>query len=229
MNKLIILSGILTATLFLCLAGNTEAQVEVTRGSTHKYSVTPVPGTATYVYHWSVTPGGTSSTFGTSATTNDIVWDGAAGTYTITVYASRPVSDCSGNNQTLSVAVLDMNIVWAVNSSTECPKTDNETGDFIITANYTGVSGTWSFNYCIDGNGVQTVTVPAGNNSKDITISGFINTSNAATAMHTIRITSVTTADHYTVNYTGSEADAASRLYTVTIDPTPGTTSIIQL
>jgi hypothetical protein len=228
MNKQPILTGMLAITLLLFMVSHINAQVEVTKGSTHKYSVTPLPGSATYDYHWSITPGGTSSAFGTAATTNDIVWDGTAGTYTITVYPSKPVSNCAGNNQTLSITVVNMNIVWSATSSTQCPKTDNETGDFTITANYTGVSGIWSFHYSIDGGTDQTVSVTSGI-TKDVTVSGFINTSNTATEAHTIRITSVTTADSYTVNYTGAEADAASRLYTVTVDPTPGTTGIIQL
>jgi hypothetical protein len=207
---------------------NANAQVQITKGSTHKYSVTPLPGTATYDYHWSVTPGGTTSTFGTAATSNDIVWDGASGTYTITIYPTKPVSGCAGNNQTLSVTVVDMNIVWASTSSTQCPKTDNQTGDFSIIANYTGVSGAWSFKYIIDSGSEQTVNVAAGNSST-VNITGFTNASNTATASHTIRITSVTTPDNYTANYTGAESDAATRLYTVTVDPTPGTTGIIQL
>jgi len=217
----------MAACLLLFCIDNTNAQVQVTKGSTHKYSVTPLPGTATYEYHWS-SNGGTSSTFGTAAATNDIVWDGAAGAYTITVYPVKPVSNCAGNNQTLAVTIVDMSIAWSVTSSTQCPKTDNQTGDFSIIANYSGVSGAWSFKYSIDGATAQNVDVASGSTST-VSISGFANTSNTATATHTVQITSITTPDGYTVNYSGSEADAATRLYTVTIDPTPGTSGIIQL
>jgi hypothetical protein len=220
-----LLSVLVTLFVLLCVS-NINAQVQVTKGSTHTYSVTPLPGTATYNYNWSVT-GGTTSSFGTAATTNSIVWDGAAGAYTITVYPVKPVSNCAGNNQTLAITVVDMNIVWATTSSTQCPKTDNQTGNFSITANYTGISGPWSFRYSIDGAVAQNVNVVAMDTT--ISIPGFTNTSNTATADHTIRITSITTPDSYTLNYTGTEADAATRLYTVTVDPTPATTGIIQM
>jgi len=221
----ILLSALVTCFLLIC-AGNINAQVQVTKGSTHTYSVTPLPGAATYNYVWSTT-GGTTSAFGTAATTNNIVWDGTAGAYTITVYPVKPVSSCAGNNQTLSITVVDMNIVWDAISSTQCPKTDNQSGDFSIIANYTGISGAWSFNYSIDGAIAQNVNVAAGNTST-LSITGFTNASNSDTEDHTIRITSITTPDNYTVNYTGAEADAATRLYTVTVDPTPATTGIIQ-
>ena len=227
MKKIGILFSCYIATFLLFGINNLVAQVQVTKGSTHTYSVTPLPGAATYDYHWSVTAGGTTSAFGTTATSNAIVWDGLAGAYTITVYPSKPVSNCAGNNQTLLVTVVDMNILWATTSSTQCPKTDNQTGDFSITANYTGVAGAWSFKYSIDGAAAQTVNVAAGNTS-NVSITGFTNASNSATAAHTMRITSVTTPDNHTVNYTGVEADASTRLYTVTVDPTPATTGIIQ-
>jgi hypothetical protein len=227
MKTIRVLTSLLVVTLLLCYTEVAKAQVQVTKGSTHKYSVTPLPGAATYNYNWSVT-GGTSSVFGTLATTNDILWDGAAGTYTLTVYPVKPISNCAGNNQTLSVTIVDMNLVWSTTSSTQCPKTDNQTGDFSITANYTGIVGAWSFKYSIDGGADQTVNVAAGNTST-VNITGFTNASNTAQATHTVRITSVTTPDNYTLAYTGAEADAATRLYTVTVDPTPGTSGIIQL
>jgi hypothetical protein len=204
-----------------------NAQIQVTKGSKDKYSVTPIPESTTYDYNWSVT-GGTSSNFGTASTTNDIIWDGAPGIYTITVYPSIPGFDCKGNNQTITVTVVAMNIIWTTAGSTQCPKTDNQTGDFSIVANYTGVPGTWSFKYSIDSGAPRTVYVAAGNHST-VDITGFTNASNTATADHTIRITAVTTPDKYTVNYTGAEPDASTRLYTVTVDPTPATSGIIQL
>ncbi|MBN2349505.1 MAG: hypothetical protein JXJ22_11730 [Bacteroidales bacterium] len=226
-RKGIVYSCLVTVFLFCCIIFS-NAQVQVTKGSTHHYTVSPIPAVASYNYNWSVTPGGTSSIFGTDSISNDILWDGAPGMYTITVYPTRLVSGCAGNNQTLLVSVVDMDIKWNSTSSIQCPKTDNQTGDFFITADYTGVAGAWSFSYSIDGAAEQTVTIPAGN-STTVNIDGFINPSSTTQANHTIRITSITTPDNYTVNYTGSEADAAKRLYTVTIDPTPNTSSIIQL
>jgi len=126
----------------------------------------------------------------------------------------NPISNCAGNNQLLSVTIVDMNIVWSATSSTECPKTDNQTGDFTVTANYSGISGAWGFKYSIDGAAAQSVSIPSGNTST-VTITGFTNASNTATENHTIRVTSITTPDNYTLNYTGTEIDAATRLYTV--------------
>ncbi len=215
------------AALLLLGVNDVVAQVQVTRGSIHHYSVLPIPDTATYDYHWSVTPGGTSSVLGTAATTNDVLWDGATGMYTITVYPVKPVAGCVGNNHTLLISVVEMNIVWFSTSSTECPRTDNQTGDFDLFAEYTGVTGSWSFNYSIDGTAEQTVNVAAGN-SATVTINGFTNASVTSPEIHTIRITSVTTYDNHTVNFTGAEFDAATRLYMVTVGPTPNTSDIIQ-
>jgi hypothetical protein len=227
MKKYRINSGILGLPILFICCMNLNAQVQVTRGSTHHYSVTPLPGAATYHYHWSCS-GGTNSVFGNSATTNDIVWDGTAGLYLITVYPVKLVSDCEGNNQTLSVELVDMNILFAETSSIQCPKTDNETGDFSITVYYTGVSGIWSFSYSINGGLDQNVNVTSGNSST-ISIPGFTNASSTNSETHTIRITSVTTADNYTRVYTGTETDASLRLYSVTVEPTPATSEIIQL
>ena len=223
----IIFCCFVTALVFYSV-NNVNAQVQVTKGSTHYYSVSPVPGTATYDYHWSVTPGGTSSEFGIADTTNDIIWDGATGIYTISVYPTKPVSGCAGNSQILLINVADMNIAWSSTSSTQCPKTDNQSGDFSITADYTGVTGAWSFKYSIDDTDEHTINVAAGN-SAIVNIDGFTNASSITSAIHTIRITSVTTPDNYTVNYTGTEFDAATRLHIVTVNPTPGTSGIIQL
>ena len=223
----IILNCFVTALLFNGII-NANAQVQVTKGSIHHYSVSPIPDTASYNYHWTVTPGGTSSDFGTAASTNDILWDGATGLYTITVYSTKPVSNCAGNNQTLLIDIVDMKIVWTDTGSIQCPKTDNQSGDFFIIADYTGVTGAWSFTYRIDGSVEQTVNVASGN-SAIVNIDGFTNASGTVPAIHTIRISSVTTPDNYTVSYSGTESDADTRLYIVTVDPTPNTSGIIQL
>jgi gliding motility-associated-like protein len=212
-----ILSGCAVVLLFFG-GSNVFGQVQVTRGSTHHYSVAPVSGNPIYDYHWSVTPGGTSSVFGTADTTNDVLWDGTTGLYTITVYPTKPASGCAGSNQTLEIEVVDMNIVVSPTSSIQCPRTDNQSGDFSITINYTGVTGAWSFKYSIDGDAEQTEYVVAGN-STVLHIAGFVNASKTATENHTIRISSVTSFDNYTLNFTGNESDAASRLHTVAVEP----------
>ncbi len=228
MKKLGIIYSCIVAVFLMNGVCKVNAQVQVIKGSIHHYSVSPIPDTAVYDYHWSVTPGGTSSDFGTAETTNDILWDGAIGMYTITVYPTKPVAGCAGSNHTLLISVVEMNIVWSSISSTECPRTDNQTGDFALTAEYNGVAGAWSFNYSIDGMAEQTVNVAAGNITT-VTIDGFTNASVTLSEIHTIRITSVTTYDNHTVNFTGAEFDAATRLHTVTVDPTPDTSGIIQL
>ncbi len=216
-------------TAFLLFSFNlTQAQVQVTRGSVHHYSVSPVIGTPVYNYHWSVTPGGTLSDFGTADTTNDVLWDGSTGMYTISVYPTKPVSGCAGSSHTLLVEVVEMTIAWSGTSSTECPKTDNQSGDFTVDVDYAGLTGAWSLTYSIDGDAGQTVNVAAGNHAS-VTIDGFINLSATTQAIHTIRISSVTTPDNHTVIYTGTEPDAALHIYTVTVEPTPGTSGIIQL
>jgi hypothetical protein len=226
MKKINILLSSLIIVFLMFSISNASSQIKVTKGSTHKYSVTPDPTTAVYNYNWKTT-GGTSSTFGTAATTNNILWDGAAGDYTLTVYPSNTTTGCAGNNQTLTVSIVDMNITWSALTSTSCPNTDNQTGDISLTATYTGITGAWSFKYSIDGGTEQSVSVASGTTST-VTIPGIKNTSSTATADHTIRITSITTPDNYTFAYDGTETDKASHLHTVTVQPTPATGAITQ-
>jgi len=225
-NKIVFTILFVIALLLLGICQAT-AQVEVSKGSTHKYSVTPI-GDTNLDYHWSVTPGGTSSSFGTGSTSNDVIWDGAVGEYIITVYPTKQASDCEGRSNSLSIRVVEMKIQWTTTTSSQCPRTDNQTGDFDLIVNFTGVSGAWSFSYRIDDAPPQTIHVASGN-SITINFSGFTNASNTNTEDHTIKITSVTTADNYTVNYTGIETDAEKRLHIITIEPTPDTSGIIQL
>ena len=204
-----------------------NAQQQVTKGSIHTYSVTAGSDAVDYVYHWSAS-GGTSSPFGTGDTTNAILWDGLPGLYTLSVFVEQPVTKCLGNNQSFAIRIVGMNIFWSEQSSRQCPSTDNETGTFPITAEYTGIAGNWSFCYRIDDSSSQKVNVSSGSSST-IYIPGFTNESNSTPENHAIRITSVTSPDNYTIQYTGTEPDAASRIYMVTIEPTPGTSGIIQI
>jgi gliding motility-associated-like protein len=215
---------IITAAMLICL-NKTMAQVQVSIGSAHTYSVSPLSDTASYIYHWSST-GGTSSDFGTSDTAKNIVWEGPPGLYTVSEFPEKVISNCFGDTQTLTVSVLNINIVWTNDSSTQCPNTENQTGDFSIIASYTGVEGAWSFKYCIDGIDTFNVNISSGNTSL-INIPGFENSSDTIDEIHTIRIVSLTTPDNYTVFYTGTEHDAASRLYTVKVEPAPGTFWIV--
>lgn len=201
-----------------------QSPITVVHGSTHSYSVTSVPNGANYEYHWSVS-GGTSTTItGTANSTGNIVWDGAAGQYTLTVYAVNPTTGCAGNNKTLIINVVGLGIS-ITGPATACPKTDNQSGDFVLTVTYTG-TGAWSF-IVNDGVADKTYSVPDGTTSYQITIPGYTNASATATVDHSFRITSVTTAGG-TVAYDGTETNAAQHKATVTIQPTPATTDIIQ-
>lgn len=227
MIKINICTCILMICMFNLKTVHLQAQVLVTKGSIHKYSVTPLPTNAIYNYNWSAS-GGTSSIFGTAATSNDILWDGAAGVYSISVYPVKTTSNCSGMNQTLTIAIVDMSIKWSTLVSTQCPKTDNETGAFAISAFYTGIEGPWSFTYNIDDGPGITIAINSGFTST-IIIPGFTNLSVSNNETHVIKITSVTTPDNYTKIFDGTESDSISRSYTVSIEPTPATTEIKQL
>ena len=74
-----------------------------------------------------------------------------------------------------------MNIVWSATTSTQCPKTDNQTGDFSLTATYTGITGAWSFKYSIDEGTEQTVSVASGTTSS-VAVTGFANNGNPVLA-----------------------------------------------
>jgi hypothetical protein len=200
-----------------------QTSVTVIQGSTHTYSVTPVPDGSNYQYHWSIS-GGSSSIPGTNSTTNNIVWDGVTGSYILTVYAVNPVTGCAGNNKTLTINVVGVGIT-ITGPAAACPKTDNQSGDFILTVNFTG-TGAWSFTIN-DGASDKTYSVADGTSSYQITVPGYTNASSTATIDHTFRITSVTTTGG-TVSYDGSETNAAQHNATVTIQPTPATSGIIQ-
>jgi hypothetical protein len=225
MKKSIILINLFVAGLIFANLNKTEAQttVSVLQGSTHTYSVTPNPGNADYNYVWSIT-GGTSSALGTSSTTNSVIWDGAVGQYTLTVYAINPTTGCAGNNKTIVINVVALGIT-ITGPTTICPHTDNQTGDFEVTVTYTG-TGAWSFTIN-DGVTDKTYSVSNGTTSYKVTIPGYTNTSATATADHIIKITSVTTTGG-TVKYDGTEANAANHSITIAVHPTPATSDIIQ-
>jgi hypothetical protein len=226
MKKSIVFTLSFAAALLFAGLNKSDAQTPVTvlQGSTHTYSVTPVPDGATYEYHWSVS-GGTSSIPGNTSTTGNIVWDGATGQYTLSVYVENPATGCAGNNKVLVINVVALGITLVGPANPVCPHTDNQTGDFIVTVNYTGTDA-WSF-VINDGVTDRTISVPAGTQNYDVTIPGYTNTSALVTAGHTIRITSVTTTSG-TVTYDGNEVDAANHGITVTVQPTPATSDIIQ-
>jgi hypothetical protein len=228
MKKFSIIISFVALALLLFSTNSAMAQVKVTKGSTHTYSVTPIPNTATYVYNWSVT-GGTTSTFGTAATTNNVLWDGAVGTYTLTVFPKDATSGCLGDDQTLSVEIVGMSTIgWTVTTSNACPKNTKQTGDFTITANITGAAldGDYKFTYSIDGGASSapvTLTVASGAGTKDVTIPGIANTG-VGPETHTIKFTNLTSPDGLSVAYTGAETNAT---HTVTVERI-GTTGIIQ-
>ena len=226
MKKTIVLFCSLLLVMLVASLEQTSAQTTITviQGSTHTYSVTPVPNGANYDYVWSIS-GGTSSVPGTNATTAGILWDGAAGQYVITVYAVNPATGCAGNNQTLVVNVVAMGGFTLTGPALVCPKTDNQTGDFNVIVSYTG-TGAWSY-VLNDGLTNRTVTVADGTTSSTTTISGYANLSSTTQASHILRITSVTIPEG-TVTYDGTEANAANHHITVNVQPTPATSGIVQ-
>lgn len=227
MRKVIIL---LVAVMVVSLVASWEKvhgqtpTVTVIQGTSHTYSVTPVPNGANYEYHWSVN-GGTSSALGTNRTTNSILWDGAPGQYTLTVYAVNPTTGCAGNNQNIIINVIAMGGFTLTGPSEVCPHTDNQTGDFEITVAYTG-SGAWSY-VLTDGVTNRTINVNAGTTTSTVTIPGYANASSSNVATHVLRITSVTTSDG-TVTYDGNETNASNHRISVNVQPTPATSGIIQ-
>lgn len=226
MKKSIVFFLFLPAVLLLACLNDSVAQTTVTvlQGSTHTYSVTPLPGGATYDYHWAVS-GGSSSIPGNTSTTGSILWDGATGQYTLTVYAVNAISGCAGNNKMLVINVVALGITLIGPANPVCPHTDNQTGDFPATISYTGTDA-WSFTLN-DGITDRTFNIPAGTQNYEVTIPGYTNASATATTNHAIRITSATTTAG-TVIYDGNEADAANHSITVTVQPTPATSDIIQ-
>jgi hypothetical protein len=226
MKNLFVIFYLAAALLILSLdnAWAQHPQVTVIQGTTHTYSVTPVPNGANYEYHWSVT-GGTSSNFPNTNNSGNIIWDGAPGQYTMTVYAVNPSSRCAGNNQTLIVNVVAMGGFTLTGPAEVCPRTDNQSGDFVVNIAYSG-GGEWSFTLN-DGLTDRTVNVAAGTSSSALTIPGYSNLSSINVATHVLRITSVTTAEG-TVVYDGNEADIDNHRIMVNVQPTPATSGIIQ-
>jgi hypothetical protein len=214
------------AILMIVSMNNVVAQTPITviQGSTHTYSVTPVPNGTSYNYIWSIT-GGTTSSPGNGATTGNILWDGTPGQYIMNVYAVNPATGCAGNNQTLTINVIAMGGFTLTGPTEVCPHTDNQTGDFTVTVSYTG-SGAWSY-VLNDGSTDRTVNVPDGTTSSTITISGYVNLSSTNTATHLLHVTSVTTLEG-SFTYDGSEANAANHRISVIVQPTPATSGIIQ-
>jgi hypothetical protein len=201
-----------------------QTPINVIQGTSHSYSVTPVPNGANYEYHWSVT-GGTSSTFSSANNSGSIVWDGATGQYTITVYATNPVTGCNGNNQTLIINVVSMGGFTLTGPASVCPKTDNQTGDFTVSVAYSG-TGAWSFTLN-DGLVDKVYNVASGVSSFNVDVPGYANLSSTTVATHVFKLVSVTTPEG-TVNYDGTEANATSHTISVNVQPTPATSGITQ-
>lgn len=230
MKKLIITITI-TAAILTTAFNKADAQVKVTvvQNSIHHYKVTPVPDGANYDYHWSVTGGTTTVLSGiVTNTTGDIKWDGIPGKYTLGVYATNPLTGCSGFDKTIEVTIVAMG-EFAITGPTEnvCPYVDrrNQSGDFDIKVTYGGTDA-WEF-VLNDGVSDKTYSVEAGTSFKIITIPGYVNPSATDVATHTFRLVSVTT-NGLTVTYNGSETDADKHSFTVKVNPTPATSDIIQ-
>lgn len=231
MKKIKIIASITAISCLILSMNNAIAQTPtpVTKGSSHTYTATPLPEGSDYTYTWSV-DGGSNSSFGTGAKTNAILWDGAAGVHTITVYPTDNKTGCKGNNFKFQVNILDnLGIKWESTSATLCPITDNQTGgSFDLIADFTGIDGDWSFKYTIDGGSEQSVSVLAasGKTSK-ITIASVTNPSNTDKITHTYKITEVTSPDGVISKYDALDTNP-DHTFTVTINATPGISGITQ-
>lgn len=221
-RKLYIISILLT-----CVVWNTSsvaAQEFVLRGSTHRYSISPVGTNVDYRYTWSVS-GGTSSVLGSGATTDPILWDGTAGIYTLSMFATDKKNGCAGNIQTFQVQIIDFPVRWQGYSTNICSSFGNEYRDFTLVAEFPGTMVSWSFEYQIDNTTSVKVTVNGGT-TKAINIAGFINHSNQGIEIHKVRITKIIMADGHQFAFDGTELDAAAHMHTVTVNPLPSAGTI---
>jgi len=206
-------------TLVLWSTCSVEAQEMVLRGSTHRYSITPVGKNVDYKYSWSAS-GGTSSVFGNGSTSDPVLWDGQAGIYTVSMFPTDKKNGCAGNVQTFQVQVVDFPIHWQGTATTICSSYGNEYRDFSLVIEFPATTGTWSFEYQIDNTPVVKVTVTGGT-VKILNIAGFINHSNQGVEVHKVRITKITMPDGQKFTFDGTELDAAKHIHMVTVNPLP--------
>lgn len=216
-RKLYIIGILLTWVLWNTCS--VEAQELVLRGSTHRYSITPVGKNADYKYTWTVS-GGTASVLGNGSITDPILWDGDAGIYTVSMFATDKKNGCAGNIQKFQVQIIDFPIRWQGSATTICSSFGNEYRDFSLVVEFPSTIGKWSFEYQIDNTPVVKVSVTGGT-SKIINIAGFINHSNQGVEVHKVRITKITMPDGHEFTFDGTELDAAAHLHTVTVNPLP--------
>lgn len=209
--------------LVLALTGliPTSAQVTVSPGSNHDYTTEVLPGVT---YHWSTDAGIDLS--GITGNVANITWGTTPGNYTLTVY---PVlNGCSGDPINLTVTIVGTNIQWNANAQTECPASGVYTPTpATLTASFSGIAGSWSFTYNIDG-GTAIIATDA-NPTYTLLPTDYINIT-AAPVTHTVRILSVTPSDGITIDYsteTEAAATIANRLFTLTVSPKPGTLNTI--
>jgi len=202
-----------------------QAPITVIQGTTHSYTVTPLPNGATYEYHWSVTGGSSTAITSTTNNSGNILWDGPTGQYTLKVYAVNPITGCAGNNQTLVINVVAMGGFTLTGPADVCPHTHNQTGDFSVNVAYTG-TGAWSFTLN-DGVVDKVYNVDSGVSTYEVLVPGYANLSNTTVDTHVFKIVSVETPEG-TVTYDGTEANAASHTISVNVQPTPATSGIIQ-
>ena len=219
MNRIFNIIGFLL-TLVTGYIGNVDAQEIVVRGSTHRYSLSPVSKNANYSYFWS-SSGGTSSDFGTDSLSKPILWDGPPGLYTISVFPTDTGTGCVGNSQYIQVRVIDFFIRWQGTSSTICSGSGTEYTEFAMIAEFPQGNKPWSFEYQVDNTPPVKLTI---NNEsfKALNVSSFINNpTKSVSEIHTIRIVGLTAPDGQQFLFDGTEPDASDHIYTVTVNPKP--------
>jgi gliding motility-associated-like protein len=217
---------ILFLTVEMLLAGlhkaGAQQAVTVVQGSTHAYSVSPVPNGAPYSYVWSVS-GGTSSKPGNSNSIG-IVWDGAPGQYTLSVYMVNNLSNCPGNVQNLVVNVIpkatSFSIYWQTDTTNICASHILSSQEFSIGVAFSHQPGTCSFEYQL--NNSTPVTVQVNNeNTKTINFKGIQNPSGTEPELYNIRITKLTTPDGKTTVFDGTETEITSHRHVIKVNPLP--------
>lgn len=197
------------------------AQVTVSPGSNHDYTTDILPGVT---YQWSTDAGIDLSAI--TGNVANITWGTTPGNYTLTVY---PVlNGCSGDPINLTVTIIGTNIQWNANAQNECPASGVYTPTpATLNASFSGLPGTWSFTYSVDGGAAVSAT--DADPTYTLLATDYINNT-GSDITHTVRILSVTPSDGTTIDYSSeSEADAtaANRLFTLTVSPKPGTLNTI--
>jgi gliding motility-associated-like protein len=218
MNRILHRTGLMM-TIIIWFTVNVAAQEVVLKGSTHRYSISPVSKGSNYFYTWSVS-GGTTSFFGNDSISKPILWDGAPGLYSISMFPTDNRSGCKGNIHYLQVLVRDFSIRWQDTSTMVCSLSGNQYLDFPAEIDFTKNSGTWTLDYQVD-NSTPVQTTIQSSTSETLHIPGIINLSNTPSERHKIRFLKIKDSAEHQFIFDGTELDAVHHILLVMVNPTP--------